>query len=56
MRAVKIKARKVESLPCKITLPRIFIYKNQIMKGDVIDYYVLETGELLIKKRRENES
>ena len=49
-RVVKVKERRVRSVPVRWELPEIFIRRNNIMIGDKIAYYLTENGELIIAK------
>lgn len=51
MRLLKIKERTVTKLPLIISIPETFIRKNEINKGDIIEYYISEFGDLIIKKK-----
>ncbi len=51
MRLVKLKSKVVKRMPIAIRLPEHFIKANGIMPNDVIDMYMSNTGELIIKKR-----
>jgi hypothetical protein len=51
MKLVKLKSRKVEKVPVLVTLPKWFIQVNNIQEGDILDIYITETHELIIKKR-----
>ena len=51
MRLLKLKERVVTRLPLIISIPETFIRKNGINKGDVIEYYISEFGDLIIKKK-----
>lgn len=51
MKLVKLKSRKVGSFPVLLRLPKWFLKVNKIKSGDVLDIYITDTGELIIKKR-----
>lgn len=50
MKAFRIKSKKIKKLPASITLPRDFIRMNILKAGDSVEIFILETGDLVIKK------
>ena len=51
MKLVKLKSRKVKRMPFQIILPEWWVRVNELKKDDVIDVYIADTKELIIKKR-----
>lgn len=49
IRVLKVKTRKVTKLPIQVVLPERFVQKNLISRGDTIEFWLSESGELLIK-------
>ena len=51
VRLVKLKSKKVKKLPAYVPLPKLFVRACDLQMDDVLDIYLSETGELIIKKR-----
>jgi hypothetical protein len=52
MKIIKLRSRKVETFPIHIRLPKFFTTANELKRGDVIDIYLTEFGDLIIKKQK----
>jgi hypothetical protein len=53
LRIIKLGQKKIKKFPFKLTLPREWFVKNGVRAGDILEVYMSEHGELIVKLKQE---